>query len=271
MFFLKRLLFLFALVTVSAGTAKADWLLLQPANKQPDDIKKALATSFPSIQIIDDISAVKPSDSIITLGNSDYLSTRNIRCKSQVGLFVSNVVATKSPKGCGATTLVSSEPEPLAVGAEIQRRLNVKTTGYLLPSDSDSDIRKGIKDVYPFFEYIDPGKDSIFRTLRTIYLKNDIDSIFIPSTHSAFDSRNVITALESIYRNRLPAVSNSRSLIGKGAVLVIYIEFNEVFKKLNELLDENGGTAPVGLYHASYRVFYDVKLAKVLGLEGVNE
>ena len=48
-------------------------------------------------------------------------------------------------------------------------------------------------------------------------------------------------------------------------------EFNEVFKKLNELLDENGGTAPVGLYHASYRVFYDVKLAKVLGLEGVNE
>ena len=147
----------------------------------------------------------------------------------------------------------------------------MEKTGYLLPTDSDLKIREGISEVYPLFEYFDPGKDSIFKTLRTIYLRNDIDAIFIPSTHSAFDSRNVITALESIYRNRLPAVSNSRSLIGKGAVLVIYIEFNDVFKKLKELLDENGGTAPVGLYHASYRVFYDVKLAKVLGLEAINE
>ena len=171
---------------------------------------------------------IEIASSIITIGDRAFIELPDHHENPVIASFISyNAFYSASPQKRQNAKAIFIEPNPEDLARKIVEVFGRSPDiGYIF----------GNKDYY--FESLRLQKeinvvgvrydDSALRSLNKLYRNKSIDGFYVSENRSVFNTSNILLVLESLYRNRLPAISSNSSLKGRGAVLTVYTQYNDI-------------------------------------------
>ena len=264
---LSRILILGIFILFTCQVKAANWLVLDPHSPSTDHLINQIVQSIPNVTVVDSTKQIPESSNIITFGDAPDIKTQ---CGVHIRFLASPITQRRTKESaCRSAITISSQPsmESILEVAHSYLDLGDKNLAYILPADPDIPTQQALQQEYPDLVLV-PTSGSIFTTLNTLRSNKDIKSVLVSSSYSAFKANNVILSLESLYRKGIPVISTSSALIGKGAVLVIYIDQNDALQTLNEVIADEKNS---GIYYPRPTTHFDKRLAKLLSVVPIND
>lgn len=219
------------LVLLWPPLALADVFLLAPDTPRAQQLAQTIAHTLRSYEpeIISAVSSPTVDDTIINIGRHNPLLEVS-------GARVINVVPTPhtiDSNSQSAVFVFQIDPECLI--NQIGKDFPNKRIGYMYSNPSDPIVALALDaDVQIIPERV---TGNIFNHLRRLREREDIDVMLIGNDHGVYTSRNIRFVLEDLYRNRIPAVSLSSTLLNAGASIAYVPSYDGLAKQIKGYLD----------------------------------
>jgi ABC-type uncharacterized transport system substrate-binding protein len=228
--FLSLLTLLVVWVTVPTC---ADVLVIVPENPKA----LALANEI-SRQISDDDTVVSSDpealadpDLIITVGTAALKQHRTHLTAPTIAAFVS----PHDFEGLDHTIAVPTAPvyataEPDQVVDFLSRHFPGARVGYVYEATKDPYLvsmelasRKHPVAIVPI-----KLQGDIFKTYRRVFRKKSVDVMLITNSANLYTAKNIRFVLESLYRERIPAIGLNKQIVKAGALAAVYTDTQDV-------------------------------------------
>lgn len=173
-----------------------------------------------------------PSDVVVAVGNTALVNLAS-KATITIGSYISYDTYDSLPDNQKPKIVIFSDPDPSSLVQAINSNFPKKKIGYILGSGKEPYLsllqEAGLKTIT--YNIDDEG---IFKTLSNAY-RDDVTKVFLISENrEVFNKNTILYVLESLYRNRIPAISMNKALIKKGSTLTVYTNPENVANKTVE-------------------------------------
>lgn len=235
---MKRLLFVLS-VFIQLTTfwlalpVTADILIVSPenphalelANKIKDQItgEKIVVSSNPNL--------VPSPELIITVGTSTLKGLRSDLNAPTIAAFVSPHDFEFLDKTIAVPTApVYSTADPNQVVEFLQDNFPGSRIGYVYEDEKDPYLISMELAAHELGVNIVPIElqGNIFKTYRRVFRKKAIDIMLITNSSHIYTVKNIRFVLESLYREKIPAIGLTKQIVKAGAVAAIYADEKDI-------------------------------------------
>ena len=254
---------------IVAGRAYALSVIVAP-NESAITFAKEISSALNDKSIIvesPEDPQLKHASLIITIGDNAYRSIPGTIKAPIIASFISyNSFYSSSQEKRSNTYAIYMEPDPKVLMSEIIHVFGEGTKiGYIF-DDEDYYYQRLIESNRNQIVGI-PLFDNALKSLSNLYTSQKVDGFYISDNRSIFNRSNILLVLESLYRNRVPAITTNKSLDGRGSVLTLYVSYEEIIKRTTEIADALFSGKPVTVNNfGDPRKSLDQRLAQKVNL-----
>lgn len=214
--------------------AIADIVILAPNNPQAhllaESIKKDLAQT---VEIVESLDSQQHYELIITVGTEKFQEASQRQSQTPViAAFISPHDFENIHKQYGALSYpIFSAASPRNVIRFLEMNFKGARIGYVYKGEKDAylkDLDAYANDSDITLVPIELVSDNLFKTYRRTFQRNLVDIMLVTNDPNVYTSRNIRFALESLYREKIPAIGLSKQTVKAGAVAAVYTEMDAV-------------------------------------------
>lgn len=256
------------MMMLASPSVGADTLILAQQNPKSQQAAKTLLADLPGARLIKSIEASSVDDIVIALGDQSLTAALAgaSKFKHLLGLYVSfRAHQTQLPLPDNVS-LVYREPAPAEVARLINGGLDHQAIGYFFQGEDP--YLNALKST-PLRLTPVPVPHNVLSALPTFYKSRAPRTVFIAASADIYNSNNILLFLESLYQNRVLAVSDNDILVGHGAGVAIHVSWEQATQYardwLQQVKDDSLQHQPQGVFLPA-RVKLDKLLLRNLGI-----
>lgn len=258
----------FALLSLACANAGADTVVLAQQNPKSLQAAQSLLANLPDARLVKSVNAISADDIVIALGDQSLTEAlpRAAEFKHLLGLYVSfraHRAQLPLPKHL---SLVYREPAPTEVARLIDHGLDQQAVGYFYQEED------------PYLDALQSTplrltpvrvRHNVLSALPAFYKSRSPTRVFVAASADIYNSNNILLFLESLYQNRVLAISDNDILVGHGAGVAIHVSWEQAANYardwLQQLQDGSLKHEPQGVFLPA-RVKLDKLLLRNLGI-----
>lgn len=249
--------------------ASAAPIIVIPDNAAARQIASEMQSQLVGSKILTDLTDIptKSKDAVIAVGNETFAKVAAMQLRNPVlASFVSyssfkRQVGRQSASGFAAVYL---EPEPRKLVEAYKANLKAKPLAYIYEDPKDPYL-KLLRETGLQLVEIQLIDGDVFRTLSYLYKTGASAGLLLSEERNIYSRNNILLVLESLFRNRMYSVGTNRALHGKGVLLTLASDRNEIVRRTIELakIIETGEAPPMDNF-VNAELMLDTSLAKGL-------
>lgn len=218
---------------LSSSPAQADILIVSPENPHAQELANNIKDQIAGEKIVvsSDPNAILSPELIITVGTTTLKGLRSELNAPTIAAFVSPHDFESIDRAIEVPTApVYSTAGPDQVVKFLQENFPGSRIGY---------VYEDVKDPYLVsMELAAEGKTvkivpiklqgNIFKTYRRIFRKKSVDIMLITNSSNIYTAKNIRFVLESLYREKIPAIGLTKQIVKAGALAAIYADEQDI-------------------------------------------
>lgn len=267
----RLVLFFLSFVLFSQASWGADVVIFTQDNPSALQIAEDLSKQIDSSEIVTSPPDESTYKVVITLGNKSFNELKNT-AKPHIASFVS-YNSFNTQKNQSEKYAVYSDPDPNELALEIGKKFPNSRIGYIFADTNEPYLARlratGIKLAEQKLV-----SDDIFKTFRFIFNTAPLDAFYITENREIFNRKNILYVLESLFRNKVAAISSNPALQTKGAVLTVVASHNSIISKTADITNSliNKDVSAVKKHNfANTETMVNNRLASFMNLEIKNK
>lgn len=207
-------------------------VILSPSGKgKASQIAQAISKQLENhyrVRIETDPSLIDNADLSVILGKKLFAQHKNTITSPRIVSFISPFDFQELSNNTNESTLVSyTGASPQTVSQFIKETLGKVKVGYIFSDPADRYLKELEKASEGNFLVVSvEAKNDVYGALNEL-IERDIDVLLVTNNSSVYSGSNIRFTLEALFRNRIPAISLSRSL-SAGAVATVYASDKDV-------------------------------------------
>lgn len=240
--FLKLHRLALSLCILCPGLVSAEVSIVAPQSPKAQYIKAELSNRLAVIESLDSSDI----DILVTIGTSSFYEVPPESDQYSFPLFLSPY---NLPQDIGDRSFpIYSEPDPATLVEYVSTWFKKARIGYLYSEDDpfSAALIESVADSGLTLISRKVGDQDAFGALNEL-MKHNVDVFLVSKDPNLYTSRNIRFVFETLYRNQVPVIATSESLLSAGAIATISTDdriiLEDVAKSISTL---SRTTDPVG-------------------------